>query len=145
MKSWLTFPFIRHTKYDRKLVELLLILTIGVENVSRANIDDDIMAFIRGNFQNLLFTIFNKIIKRKFCLYFRTKGFLPFGSTTMKSVCVIWIITWKSICTSIQNDSSLRKHTKSNANDMLALTFNSFKRKIHFFYSQIRILKRIFR
>lgn len=46
--AWLTFPFIRHTKYDRKVVESLLILTVGVENVTLASISDEVKTFIRG-------------------------------------------------------------------------------------------------
>lgn len=48
LKSWLTFPFIRHTKYDRKMVEMLLILTVGVKNVQPEHINDYVTDFIRS-------------------------------------------------------------------------------------------------
>lgn len=48
VQSWTTFPFCRHTKYDRKIVESILILTIGSTNINAETIDENVKNFIRG-------------------------------------------------------------------------------------------------
>lgn len=62
--GWLTFPFNRHTKYDRKLVESLLILSVGSTNITSDRIDQDVKKFIHGIDNSILIFVKNIHISR---------------------------------------------------------------------------------